>query len=117
MKEETIKTILKNIPSEHLTEDFIKDLGIDSSLRGHYYFTRCFIDDQQGVAERAMSDHFKYMYENNNLPAPLRELPDKEQEKLLATMFQWLSTHCGFAELERAYSKGGRILTWRYKDE
>tara|TARA_R110000850_G_C9827202_1_gene453009 strand:+ start:521 stop:838 length:318 start_codon:yes stop_codon:yes gene_type:complete len=91
------KDILKQIPKEELlTLPYFQN-------RGKYFLERCFIDDVQGVRERAFSDVIKAQTENTCCSSFIRTLcaSDKEREIALA-VFQWTSTNTGRSTLEEA---------------
>lgn len=111
----TLETLIKYIPKEHLTEEFLSDLNIDLSGRGDWYIRRCFIDDNTGRLEKSLSDTFLKEYNRGDLLdevlIPCQE--NHETLKACATLYQWLGTNVGRGNLEEAYRKAGWTLTWK----
>lgn len=107
----TLKTIIKHVPKEEITKEFLSQLDIDMTARGVYYLSRCFVEDSLGILEKSLSDKFVNLVNGDKLPDDIIELMEDENTvKAMASLYQRLCTNVGFCYLEEAFREGGYRL-------
>lgn len=115
---DVLKTILRHVPKDEITKEFLAQLDIDMDSRGVYYLSRCFANDSLGLLEKSLSDKFVNLVDGDKLPDDIIELMEDENTvKAMASLYQWLCTNVGFCYLEEAFRDGGYRLKMEKIDD